>query len=100
LLDTNQRFTAGLNTSGGVWSVFHAGVIGRGLKPAAGSGQRAAEELSRNTQTFLSLAAKAVAAALVEAVCPEAAGAELAWPPEELARATVERDLRILRRFR
>ncbi|NWZ88701.1 INT5 protein, partial [Poecile atricapillus] len=35
-----------------------------------------------------------------EAVCPEAAGAELAWPPEELARATVERDLRILRRFR
>ncbi|NWI05885.1 INT5 protein, partial [Tichodroma muraria] len=74
-----------------------------------------AAELSRNTQTFLSLvlrccrgsgpaigaeAAKAVAAALVEAVCPEAAGAELAWPPEELARATVERDLRILRRFR
>ncbi|NXL20600.1 INT5 protein, partial [Setophaga kirtlandii] len=70
LLDTNQRFTAGLTTAGGVWSVFHAG------------------------------AAKAVAAALVEAVCPEAAGAELAWPPEELARATVERDLRILRRFR
>ncbi|NXD46211.1 INT5 protein, partial [Copsychus sechellarum] len=117
LLDTNRRFTAGLNTSGGVWSVFHAGVIGRGLKPAAGGGRRSAEELSRNTQTFLSLvlrccrgsgsgpavgaeAAKAVAAALVEAVCPEAAGAELAWPPEELARATVERDLRILRRFR
>ncbi|NWT18211.1 INT5 protein, partial [Vireo altiloquus] len=118
LLDTNRRFTAALNTSGGVWSVFHAGVIGRGLKPAAGTGQRPAEELSRNTQTFLSLvlrccrasrggspgvsaeAAKAVAAALVEAVCPEAAGAELAWPPEELARATVERDLRILRRFR
>ncbi|XP_058717523.1 integrator complex subunit 5 [Poecile atricapillus] len=115
LLDTNRRFTAGLNTSGGVWSVFHAGVIGRGPKPAAGGGQRGPEELSRNTQTFLSLvlrccrgtgpavgaeAAKAVAAALVEAVCPEAAGAELAWPPEELARATVERDLRILRRFR
>ncbi|XP_014748539.1 PREDICTED: integrator complex subunit 5 [Sturnus vulgaris] len=115
LLDTNQRFTAGLNTSGGVWSVFHAGVIGRGLKPVADGGQRSPEELSRNTQTFLSLvlrccrgsgpaigaeAAKAVAAALVEAVCPEAAGAELAWPPEELARATVERDLRILRRFR
>ncbi|XP_071277083.1 integrator complex subunit 5 isoform X2 [Agelaius tricolor] len=112
LLDTNQRFTAGLTTAGGVWSVFHAGVIGRGLKPPAGPGRRGPEELNRNTQTFLSLllrccrgsgpaeAAKAVAAALVEAVCPEAAGAELAWPPEELARATVERDLRILRRFR
>ncbi|NWZ74219.1 INT5 protein, partial [Acrocephalus arundinaceus] len=115
LLDTNRRFTAGLNTSGGVWSVFHAGVIGGGPKPAPGVGRRGAEELSRNTQTFLSLvlrccrgsgpavgaeAAKAVAAALVEAVCPEAAGAELAWPPEELARGTVERDLRILRRFR
>ncbi|CAN8177797.1 unnamed protein product [Coccothraustes coccothraustes] len=115
LLDTNRRFTAGPNASGGVWSVFHAGVIGRGPKPAPGRGRRSAEELSRNTQAFLSLvlrccrgagpavgaeAAKAVAAALVEAVCPEAAGAELAWPPEELARATVERDLRILRRFR
>ncbi|NXP43264.1 INT5 protein, partial [Leiothrix lutea] len=115
LLDTNRRFTAGLNTSGGVWSVFHAGVIGGGPKPAPGRGRRGPEELSRNTQTFLSLvlrccrgsspavsaeAAKAVAAALVEAVCPEAAGAELSWPPEELARATVERDLRILRRFR
>ncbi|XP_066031138.1 integrator complex subunit 5 [Chamaea fasciata] len=115
LLDTNRRFTAGLNTSGGVWSVFHAGVIGGGPKPSAGGGRRGPEELSRNTQTFLSLvlrccrgpgpavsaeSAKAVAAALVESVCPEAAGAELAWPPEELARATVERDLRILRRFR
>ncbi|NWY34167.1 INT5 protein, partial [Pheucticus melanocephalus] len=112
LLDTNRRFTAGLTTAGGVWSVFHAGVIGRGLKAQPGPGGRSPEELNRNTQTFLSLvlrccrgsgpaeAAKAVAAALVEAVCPEAAGAELAWPPEELARATVERDLRIVRRFR
>ncbi|NXY27160.1 INT5 protein, partial [Atrichornis clamosus] len=123
LLDTNRRFTAAVNSSGGVWSVFHAGVIGRGLKPAAGEGSRDPEELSRNSQTFLSLllrccrgsrgaagpepepgvspeAAKAVAAALVEAVCPEAAGGELAWPPEEQARGTVERDLRICRRFR
>ncbi|NXG17050.1 INT5 protein, partial [Grallaria varia] len=45
-------------------------------------------------------AAKAVAAALVESVCPEAAGGDLAWPPEEQARGTVERDLRICRRFR
>lgn len=115
LLDTNRRFTAGPNAAGGVWSVFHAGVIGGGPKPAPGRGQRGPEELSRNTQTFLSLvlrccrgsgpavgaeAAKAVAAALVESICPEAAGAELSWPPEELAKATVERDLRILRRFR
>ncbi|NXV56725.1 INT5 protein, partial [Molothrus ater] len=63
---------------------------------------RTPEELALAPQLHAGLraAAKAVAAALVEAVCPEAAGAELAWPPEELARATVERDLRILRRFR
>ncbi|NXI25216.1 INT5 protein, partial [Sterrhoptilus dennistouni] len=115
LLDTNRRFTAGPNAAGGVWSVFHAGVIGGGPKPSPGRGQRGPEELSRNTQTFLSLvlrccrgsgpavgaeAAKAVAAALVESICPEAAGAEISWPPEELAKDTVERDLRILRRFR
>ncbi|NWI25303.1 INT5 protein, partial [Sula dactylatra] len=125
LLDINRRFTAAVNFSGGVWSVFHAGVIGRGLKPTPGAGERAPEELAHNTQTFLSLllrccrggrpgeaspgssnaginpeAAKAVAAALVESVCPEAAGGELVWPPEEQARGTVERDLRICRRFR
>ncbi|NXK15793.1 INT5 protein, partial [Herpetotheres cachinnans] len=126
LLDVNRRFTATVNFSGGVWSVFHAGVIGRGLKAAAEGGEREAEELARNAQTFLSLllrccrgggrppetpshpsltginpeAAKAVAAALVESVCPEAAGGELVWPPEDQARGTVERDLRICRRFR
>ncbi|KAF1561815.1 UNVERIFIED_CONTAM: Integrator complex subunit 5, partial [Eudyptes pachyrhynchus] len=130
LLDVNRRFTAAVNFAGGVWSVFHAGVIGRGLKPPAGGDERGPEELAHNVQTFLSLllrccrgtrpgetspdpspppspppavnpeAAKAVAAALVESVCPEAAGGELVWPPEEQARGTVERDLRICRRFR
>ncbi|NWT48983.1 INT5 protein, partial [Chroicocephalus maculipennis] len=123
LLDINRRFTATVNFAGGVWSVFHAGVIGKGLKTPAGPGGREAEELECNLQIFLSLllrccrggrfspdppsllaihpeAAKAVAAALVESVCPEAAGGELVWPPEEQARGTVERDLRICRRFR
>ncbi|NWY08288.1 INT5 protein, partial [Nothoprocta ornata] len=121
LLDTNRRFTAAVNFSGAVWSVFHAGVIGRGLKAAAAAaaGARPPEEAALNAQSFLSLllrccgagygdaapatvspeAAKAVAAALVESVCP-AAGGELCWPPEEQARGTVERDLRICRRFR
>ncbi|KAF1483112.1 Integrator complex subunit 5, partial [Megadyptes antipodes antipodes] len=125
LLDVNRRFTAAVNFAGGVWSVFHAGVIGRGLKPPAGGDERGPEELAHNVQTFLSLllrccrgtrpgetspdpsppainpeAAKAVAAALVERVCPGGAGGELVWPPEEQARGTVERDLRICRRFR
>ncbi|NXU33239.1 INT5 protein, partial [Thalassarche chlororhynchos] len=125
LLDINRRFTAAVNFSGGVWSVFHAGVIGRGLKTTTGTDERTSEELTRNAQIFLTLllrccrggrstensshfsiveinpeAAKAVAAALVESVCPEAAGGELVWPPEEQARGTVERDLRICRRFR
>ncbi|NWX53245.1 INT5 protein, partial [Steatornis caripensis] len=126
LLDTNRHFTAAVNFSGGVWSVFHAGVIGRGLKAPAGAAERTPEESAGNIQTFLSLllrccrgggrpgdaasedagdavnpeAAKAVAAALVENVCPEASGGDLVWPPEEHARGTVERDLRICRRFR
>ncbi|NXJ72941.1 INT5 protein, partial [Rostratula benghalensis] len=129
LLETNRRFTASVNFSGGVWSVFHAGVIGRGLKAPGGAGGPAPEELDRNLHVFLSLllrvccrggggslrpqdpppavnpeAAKAVAAALVESVCPEAAGGgELLWPPpEEQSRGggTVERDLRICRVFR
>ncbi|NXY51784.1 INT5 protein, partial [Ceuthmochares aereus] len=127
LLDVNRRFTAAVNFSGGVWSVFHAGVIGKGLKALDAAESRESEELAHNSQAFLTLllrccrgaraadsstalpdsapsvhpeAAKAVAAALVESVCPEAAGGELAWPPEEQARGTVERDLRICRRFR
>uniref|UniRef100_A0A6I8NM36 Integrator complex subunit 5 n=1 Tax=Ornithorhynchus anatinus TaxID=9258 RepID=A0A6I8NM36_ORNAN len=126
LLDTNRRHTAAVPGPGGVWSVFHAGVIGRGLKPPRAARSRAREEVAYNTQTLLGLlarccccggagagaggrwgapalspeAAKAVAVTLVESVCPDAAGAELAWPPEEHARATVERDLRIGRRFR
>ncbi|NWX01127.1 INT5 protein, partial [Caloenas nicobarica] len=127
LLEINQRFTATVNFTGGVWAVFHAGVIGRGLKSPA-AGEETPEEPAQNLQIFLALllrccgarappanppnsqysppivnpdAAKAVAAALVEAVCPEAAGGgDLIWPPEEQTRATVERDLRICRRFR
>ncbi|NXY80602.1 INT5 protein, partial [Glareola pratincola] len=126
LLATNRRFTAAVHFAGGVWSVFHAGVIGKGLKAPPGAEGPEAEELERNLHVFLSLllrccrggrfsadpppspslltvhpeAAKAVAAALVESVCPEAAGNDLVWPPEDQARGTVERDLRICRRFR
>ncbi|XP_009576366.1 PREDICTED: integrator complex subunit 5, partial [Fulmarus glacialis] len=55
LLEINRRFTAAVHFSGGVWSVFHAGVIGRGLKTPTGTDERTPEELTRNTQTFLSL---------------------------------------------
>ncbi|KAF1652439.1 UNVERIFIED_CONTAM: Integrator complex subunit 5, partial [Eudyptes robustus] len=100
LLDVNRRFTAAVNFAGGVWSVFHAGVIGRGLKPPAGGDERGDPSPPSPPPAVNPEAAKAVAAALVESVCPEAAGGELVWPPEEQARGTVERDLRICRRFR
>ncbi|XP_040513001.1 integrator complex subunit 5 [Gallus gallus] len=124
LLDTNRRFTAAVDFSAGVWSVFHAGVIGHGLKAPPGSPALGEEEVNRNTHAFLGVllrccrvaepapppvpcigpeAAKTVASALVDSVCPAAAaaaGGELCWPPEEQARSTVERDLGILRRFR
>ncbi|NXC38184.1 INT5 protein, partial [Penelope pileata] len=124
LLATNRRFTAAVDFStAGIWSVFHAGVIGQGLKPPPGCPLPDESRVSRNTQAFLSAllrccraaepspppppcvgpeAAKAVASALVDSVCPAAAaaaGGELCWPPEEQARGTVERDLSILRRF-
>ncbi|KAJ7307597.1 hypothetical protein JRQ81_009630 [Phrynocephalus forsythii] len=121
LLDVNRRFTAAVNFSGSVWSVFHAGVIGQGLKPPRAPRRHAPEEVSQNAQTFLSLllqccgaggpeaarrgavgpeAAKTVAVVLVDAVCPDVTNSELAWPPEEHTRNTVERDLRIERAFR
>nr|XP_034954843.1 integrator complex subunit 5 [Zootoca vivipara]XP_034954844.1 integrator complex subunit 5 [Zootoca vivipara] len=123
LLDINRRFMAAVNFSGSVWSVFHAGVIGRGLKPPHAPYQREPEEISHNVQTFLGLllrccgaercspepsqhaavspeAAKTVAVVLVETVCPDITNSELAWPPEEHTRNTVERDIQIGRAFR
>ncbi|XP_060110208.1 neutral alpha-glucosidase AB isoform X1 [Heteronotia binoei] len=125
LLDINRRFMATVNFSGSVWSVFHAGVIGRGLKPPHTPYQREPEEIAHNLQTFLSLllrccgagrcssehaqrtvaavspeAAKTVAVVLVESVCPDVTNSELAWPPEEHTRNTVERDIQIGRCFR
>lgn len=125
LLDINRRFMATVNFSGSVWSVFHAGVIGRGLKPPHTPYQREPEEIAHNIQTFLSLmlrccgggrcssessqrtvaavspeAAKMVAVVLVESICPDVTNSELAWPPEEHTRNTVERDIQIGRCFR
>ncbi|XP_050813177.1 integrator complex subunit 5 [Gopherus flavomarginatus] len=125
LLDINRRFTTAVNFSGSVWSVFHAGVIGRGLKPPQPARQQEPEEIVHNVQNFLSLllrccrggrygapeplaqtaavnpeAAKAVAVVLVESICPDVTNSELGWPPEEHTRSTVERDIQICRRFR
>ncbi|XP_026545114.1 integrator complex subunit 5 [Notechis scutatus] len=124
LLDINRRFMAAVNFSGSVWSVFHAGVIGRGLKPPQASHRQEPEEISHNIQVFLGLllrccgagrsvppelpqgnainpeAAKTVAVVLVETVCPDVTNSELAWPPEEHTHNTVERDIRIGRSFR
>ncbi|XP_053133643.1 integrator complex subunit 5 [Hemicordylus capensis] len=125
LLDINRRFMAAVNFSGSVWSVFHAGVIGRGLKPPHAPHQRELEEISHNIQLFLSLllrccgagpcgpeasqrvtmavspeAAKTVAVVLVETVCPDVTNSELTWPPEEHTRSTVERDIQVGRSFR
>lgn len=125
LLDINRRFMATVNFSGSVWSVFHAGVIGRGLKPPHTPHQRELEEINQNIQIFLSLllrccgagrggpetsqsiavavspeAAQTVAVVLVETVCPDVTNSELTWPPEEHTRNTVERDIQIGRCFR
>ncbi|XP_077588764.1 integrator complex subunit 5 [Stigmatopora nigra] len=127
LLEINCRFGTTVNFSGGVWSVFHAGVIGKGLKMRNPATPPDPLGVTQNIQTFLSAvvqccsssglngsrpprdpdepapinaeAAKVVAATLVENVCPDVANGELSWPPEEHARTTVERDIHIRRCF-
>ncbi|XP_036404190.1 integrator complex subunit 5 [Megalops cyprinoides] len=136
LLDINCKFGTTVNFSGSVWSVFHAGVIGKGLKPPRSPAHPDPDGVTRNLQTLLAVvvqccsaggsgngagsagtrlqcldqlseepapinaeAAKVVAVTLVESVCPDVANGELAWPPEEHARTTVERDIHIRRCF-
>ncbi|XP_012697258.2 integrator complex subunit 5 [Clupea harengus] len=142
LLDINCKFGTTVNFSGSVWSVFHAGVIGKGLKPPNASPQLDPDRVTQNLQTLLAVtvqccssagvgsganssngsvagsangsrfkqssdepapinaeAAKAIAVALVENICPDVTNGELAWPPEEHAKTTVERDIHIRRAF-
>ncbi|XP_066574976.1 integrator complex subunit 5 [Amia ocellicauda] len=125
LLETNRKFGTTVNFSGGVWSVFHAGVIGEGPQPPPATPPPAAARVLANLQTLLGVAvrccaggrytqaepggeepppinpeaAKVVAVTLVEGVCPDVANSELAWPPEEHARTTVERDIHVRRHF-
>ncbi|XP_061581404.1 integrator complex subunit 5 [Cololabis saira] len=127
LLDINCRFGTTVNFSGSVWSVFHAGVIGKGLKSRTASQLPDPSGVLQNIQTLLAVvvqccsssglngtrpqpnpdepppinaeAAKVIAVTLVEHVCPDVANGELSWPPEEHARTTVERDIHIRRCF-
>ncbi|KAK2849030.1 hypothetical protein Q5P01_008864 [Channa striata] len=127
LLDINCRFGTTVNFSGSVWSVFHAGVIGKGLKVRTSTQLLDPSEVIQNVQTLLTVivqccsssglngsqppsdpdepppinaeAAKVIAVTLVENVCPDVANGELSWPPEEHARTTVERDIHIRRCF-
>ncbi|XP_053575924.1 integrator complex subunit 5 [Bombina bombina] len=121
LLESNSHLGSTVDFSGGVWSVFHAGVIGSGLKPEEKSRRHAQDECTENSQTLLSLlcrccvrkgeevgqpatldpeAAKTLAVTLTENACPDVTNSELAWPPEEHSRSTVQRDLLIYRCFR
>ncbi|XP_039871413.1 integrator complex subunit 5 [Simochromis diagramma] len=127
LLDVNCRFGTTVNFSSSVWSVFHAGVIGKGLKARTIIQLPDPSLVIQNIQILLAVivkccsssglngsrspsdpdepppinaeAAKVVAVTLVENVCPDVANSELSWPPEEHARTTVERDIHIRRCF-
>ncbi|XP_026878543.1 integrator complex subunit 5 [Electrophorus electricus] len=142
LLDINCKFGTAVNFSGSVWSVFHAGVVGKGLKPPRAPSQSDPDKVNQNMQTLLAVtvqccsssagggssngsgtgsgsarchhstgpildepspinaeAAKVIAVALVENVCPDVANGELSWPPEEHSKTTVERDIHIRRCF-
>ncbi|KAM4618001.1 integrator complex subunit 5 [Discoglossus pictus] len=120
LLKSNSYLGSTVDFSGSIWSVFHAGVIGAGLKPEEKSRQMTQDECAENTQSLLSLlcrcctrkgdetgqpaldpeAAKTLAVTLTESACPDVTNSELAWPPEEHSRTTVQRDLLIYGCFR
>ncbi|KAJ3587609.1 hypothetical protein NHX12_011206 [Muraenolepis orangiensis] len=55
LLDTNCRFGTAVNFSGSVWSVFHAGVIGKGLKVRAAKPPHDPAAVVQNIQTLLAV---------------------------------------------
>ncbi|KAM9301745.1 integrator complex subunit 5 [Gastrophryne carolinensis] len=120
LLESNSHLGSTVDFSGSVWSVFHAGVIGSGLKPEEKIIRRKQEECAENTQRLLSLlcgccakkteengqmaaldpeAAKTLAVTITECACADVTNSELSWPPEEHARTTVQRDLLIYRCF-
>ncbi|XP_064425741.1 integrator complex subunit 5 [Latimeria chalumnae] len=126
LLDVNCKFGTAVNFSGSIWSVFHAGIIGQGLKPSSVVLRKEKEEIVYNIQHFMNLiiqccsggkyhtdlnelqpnmmpvnpeAAKTVAVVVVEYVCQDVTNSELAWPPEEHTKNTVERDIQIRKCF-
>lgn len=55
LLDINCRFGTTVNFSGSVWSVFHAGVIGKGLKQRSATPHPDAASVIQNVQTLLAV---------------------------------------------
>ncbi|KAL7395292.1 hypothetical protein ABVT39_013866 [Epinephelus coioides] len=55
LLDINCRFGTTVNFSGSVWSVFHAGVIGKGLKVRTETQMPDPSGVMQNIQTLLAV---------------------------------------------
>lgn len=58
LLDINCRFGTAVNFSGSVWSVFHAGVIGKGLKVRMATKEPDPAGIIQNVQTLVSVIVK------------------------------------------
>ncbi|XP_051513999.1 integrator complex subunit 5-like isoform X1 [Myxocyprinus asiaticus] len=55
LMDINCKFGTSINFSGSVWSVFHAGVIGKGLKPPHMASQPDPDTVNQNMQSLLAV---------------------------------------------
>ncbi|XP_056624891.1 integrator complex subunit 5 [Triplophysa dalaica] len=55
LLGINCKFGTSVNFSGSVWSVFHSGVIGKGLKPPHTPSHPDPDRVIHNIQTLLSV---------------------------------------------
>ncbi|XP_071802701.1 integrator complex subunit 5-like [Asterias amurensis] len=130
LLRDNQKFAnASFTLPASNSAVFHAGTIGRGLKPQDVRPKTSKDEVLWNCQFFLNTiysccgfqdqttlrpspsqssvtskkvedkAAKMLSTMLVELACPDVTHVGLTWPEEEHMKVTVERDLCVRRRF-
>lgn len=124
LLEENQKHAVSNTLPQSHSTVFHAGIIGNGLRPQCNTSTRPQDEILVNTQLLLEMIKSAcvpcrrladeklsvgpvptiqgmttVALLLVELVSSDVMFNGLPWPEEEFTKVTIERDLYIKRMF-
>ncbi|XP_077869444.1 integrator complex subunit 5-like [Saccoglossus kowalevskii] len=113
----NEKHALSVTLPATASTVFHAGIIGQGLKPKVVNKIPPQPRLMQNIQSVLDVlylcgcddrcvdgeisesSATTMAELLVDSICPDVTHAGVIWPDEEFMKYTVERDLHIKRSF-